>query len=74
MTCALTRGGEDSGKADKGTDKLREWDSDKEGGAGKKSVNFADIINGNPLKLLHVPGTICCKWALKGNGCIANKR
>ena len=26
-----------SGKADKGTDKLREWDSDKEGG-GKKLI------------------------------------
>ena len=40
------RGG--SGKADKDTNKLREWDSDK--GEGIKSENVADVINGNPLK------------------------
>ena len=29
-----------SGKADKGTDKLREWDSDKGGGGGQKIRKF----------------------------------
>ena len=51
MTSAL-QGDSGTGKADKGTDKLREWDSDmgEWGGEGfRKSENFADVMNRSPL-------------------------
>ena len=47
MTSAL-RGGNGLTRRDNTTDRLREWDSDKEGGV-QKSQNFADVICERPL-------------------------
>ena len=44
-----------SGKADKSTDKLIEWDSDIVGEGVKKSENFADVIDVSPLMANHAP-------------------
>ena len=39
-----------SGKTKEDTDKLCEWDIDKEGEGVQKSKTFEDIINGSPQK------------------------
>ena len=59
MTSAL-QGEGGSGKADEGTDKLLEWDSNK-GEEVRKSGNFWDVINGSSL------GVRVLGWVRGGN-------